>query len=108
MVLTIENKNADISRIALYWDERIEQWQLLSVGDSQADIDDRVRYWRGKGTQNVRVFDVLASFAEGDGDLKISPGNIVLNDDERIIPGNIKIDGVGDSDSSQQNKPLTE
>ena len=54
--MSIENKNADISRIALYWDERTEQWQLLSVGESQEEIDARARYWEGKGTQNIKIF----------------------------------------------------
>ena len=58
MTLTTENKNANISRVALYWDERIEQWQLLSVAESQDEIDERVSYWKGKGTQNITVFKV--------------------------------------------------
>ena len=56
--MSIENKNADISHITLYWDERIEQWQLLSVAESQGEIDERVSYWKGKGTQNITVFKV--------------------------------------------------
>ena len=53
--MSIENKNADISHIALYWDERIEQWQLLAVAESQGEIDERVSYWKSKGTQNIKV-----------------------------------------------------
>ena len=55
MPLAIENKKADISHIALYWDERTEQWQLLSIGESQEEIDARVSYWNGKGTTDIKV-----------------------------------------------------
>ena len=55
MTAATENKNAEISHIALYWDESTEQWQLLSIAESQAEIDDRVKYWRGKGTTNIKV-----------------------------------------------------
>ena len=55
MDLAIENKNVDISHIALYWDECTEQWQLLSIAESQAEIDSRVSYWKGKGTTNIKV-----------------------------------------------------
>ena len=58
MTLTVENKDAEISHVALCWDERTEQWQLLSVAESQGEIDERVSYWKGKGTQNITVFKV--------------------------------------------------
>ena len=55
MTNAIGRKNAEITHIALYWDASIEQWQLLSVAEDQEYIDERVGYWKSKGTQNIKV-----------------------------------------------------
>ena len=55
MTTQMENKNAEISHVALYWDEPTEQWQLLAIAESQVEIDKRVKYWKGKGTTNIKV-----------------------------------------------------
>ena len=55
MTTQMENKNAEISHVALYWDEPTEQWQLLAIAESQSEIDKRVNYWKGKGATDIKV-----------------------------------------------------
>jgi hypothetical protein len=60
--LAIEDPDADIAYIAIYFDRWVEpdygQWSLLSCGRSKEEITDRVNHWKGRGTTGIRVFKV--------------------------------------------------
>ncbi len=56
--LSIYDRYANITHIAIHWDSDIDCWALLSIGTSLLEIEDRVSFWQNKGTNDIKVFDV--------------------------------------------------
>jgi len=54
--MTFEDKAATITRIALYWDDDVSIWRLLSVGEDEQEINERVKFWKGKGLVNIKTY----------------------------------------------------
>ena len=54
--MTINEKDAVITHIALFWDDEAELWQLLSVGKSEHEILERKSHWQGKGVEGIIVY----------------------------------------------------
>jgi hypothetical protein len=42
--------------IGLRWDKEINYWQLVFAKDTEAEARERLLYWRGKGTEGIRMF----------------------------------------------------
>lgn len=56
MNLAVQDRDATLTHAALYWDDELDMWQLLSLGRSEEEIISRVDYWEGKGTKNIKMF----------------------------------------------------
>ncbi len=58
--LADDDRDAILTHVALYWSVDIEAWQLLTLGRSQSEIEDEVAYWKGKGTDHIRVYELAS------------------------------------------------
>lgn len=54
--MTFEDETATITHIALYWDDDVNIWRLLSVGKDEQEINERVKFWKGKGAEKIKIF----------------------------------------------------
>lgn len=56
----IDDRDAQLTHVALHWDDELNMWRLLSLGRSKDEIEKRVEFWIGKGTRkcDIQVFEL--------------------------------------------------
>jgi len=63
--LAIDDKNTTLTHLALSWDIELKSWYLLSLGRDKEEIKNRVKYWKGKGVENIKIFELKKVIDEG-------------------------------------------
>jgi len=60
MGLAVQDRDAILTHVAFHWDDGLSVWQLLSLGRSEKEINERVSYWVGKGTRkcDIQIFEM--------------------------------------------------
>ena len=61
MTFAIEDITGQMTHVAIYWNDDVEQWSMLAIGidiRSQEEIDKRVGHWSGKGIEHIKVFEL--------------------------------------------------
>jgi len=56
--LAMDDKEAAISYVALWWSDQIKSWQLLSLGRTEKEINERVKFWQSKGVEDIKLISV--------------------------------------------------
>lgn len=59
-MLAIEDKDADITHIALAWDDGPEIWRIVTLGRNIDEFNERVEYWRNKGVEGIETYQIEA------------------------------------------------
>lgn len=54
----IDDQDAILTHVALYWCTDIGAWQLLCLGRSPLEIEEKVSRWKSKGTDHIRVYEL--------------------------------------------------